>query len=136
VKVVRRLAVVVAVLGAAALLGVAAGLALGRIGAGDPADAAVRDRLDTRAAEIARSLQITDPPMVEPVRIVPLHEWAATEVDCIHRLGFDATATPDDFGIMFDAHDEADIAAFRRAFYTCEVQYPTTADAADPQRTT
>jgi hypothetical protein len=136
VSAVRRLAVALVVLTAAALIGMGAGLALGRFGAGDAADAAVRDRLDARAAAIARSLMIDDPPMVEPVRILAEADWAATEVDCIHHLGFEATATPDGRGISFTPADEEDVVAFRRAFYVCEVRYPTLADAADPGGTT
>jgi hypothetical protein len=119
-----RLVVALAVLAAAVLLGVGAGLALGRFGVGGSADVATRIRLDARSAAIARALDIADPPMVQPVRIVSRGDWAATEVDCIRGLGFEASATPAGDGISFTPTDEQDIVAFRRAFYVCEVRFP------------
>jgi hypothetical protein len=128
VRVGRRILVAVSVLIVAALLGVGAGSALARFGAGGPADVATRIRLDARAAAVARALGITDPPMAQTVRIVTRSDWAATEVACMSGFGYAATATPEGDGISFDSEGQ-DSAAFQRAFYVCEVRYPLLDDA-------
>ncbi|WP_147304082.1 hypothetical protein [Subtercola boreus] len=89
-------------------------------------DAATLDYLKANAAAFADQLGIADPPSIQPIRLIALNEWAATQISCLQDAGFDVTETPDGQGIAYPQLSDAGLKqSLNLAVYTCEMQYPT-----------
>lgn len=69
----------------------------------DPADVVSAGE----AQALAESMGIDDPPVVTPIRVIRLDEWAETQIECLREAGYDVTFTADGEGVRFPPLDEA-----------------------------
>lgn len=86
----------------------------------DPADVVSAEQ----AQALAESMGIESPPVVTPIRVIRLDEWAETQIECLREAGYDVTFTMDGEGVSFPPMDEALIPSLDEARYICELQYP------------
>jgi ribosomal protein S11 len=91
----------------------------------DSLSPATAKHLDADAAQLAKDLDIQNPPKVERVRMIALHEWAPTMLRCLNDEGLRVTLTDDREGISYPPdQDDAYRANLNLATYVCEVKYP------------
>lgn len=94
----------------------------------DHTDGTSLDPADVVSAEdaqvLAENMGIDDPPVVTPIRVIRLDEWAETQIECLREAGYDVTYTADGEGISFPPLDEALFPSLDEARYVCELRYP------------
>lgn len=96
-------------------------------------DPAVVTYLAEQGRALAQSYGLSDPPSVDPIRLIALDEWGSTQVQCLVEAGFDVTSSSDGEGISFSGiTDPALQESLNYARYTCEMQYPVAPQYMEP----